>query len=435
MNTHVYLFGCLGNGYTQYPDDYARDIHQKFYEKSVSQTQIAIHRDGNLMYYGYIRKLDDNSRYIGICVLLNDVMFSNVGALFPIFENAFADLVTHGEILQFTDKGEIITKVDNLFDKQQEIDRISALMQDDIEESVAFLQKLPPLSYAIANYESKTFSVSDSDEDIVEASCKYGYTFVLKDEDYESAALTSSKNIILRLNSEKNKISSDFAVLKKDYDKLAEQKKQYKKVVILCFVLALCGVGLCFLVFSLNRTHSNLRDAEMDLSQREETIDELDEEVDNLSVSLKSERERTASLESQLRELKSNYENYMPIIITDVDIANVYNDGRIETDYDNSIYSNRSMYLKPKITYTGVKTDEDVTINVRLYTPSGTFSRGSSSPSYCSYSESFSVYSGSNSYYFQGWGGSSMGHWSSGTYRFEFWYGSVCLMSKSFTLY
>lgn len=434
MNISVYVFGCLGNGYTQYPDDYAKVIYQSFYAKSTASSQITIHRDNNLIYYGYIRKLDVSSQYIGFCVLLNGIMFSQMGRLFPIFENAVADLVARGEILHFSDRGEVTSSITNLNERQQEVERIVSVIQNQISDLGSYTRKLPPVSYGVSNNESKTFSESDKNEDIVNASCKFGYTYVLKDKDYDTVSLSSYKSVLIRLNKEKDNLYNNYSELKTKYEKLTEQKKQYKKVVVLCVLIALCGIGLFFLKDSLDNTRNNLKDARNDITQKEGMIKTRDEKIVSLESSLSAEQSRRESAENELTELKNSYSDYMPVIITDVEIANVYNDGSVETDYGGTIYSSYSMYVKPKITYKGIKTGESISLDIKLYTPSG-LSRGSSSPSDCSWTESFYVSSGSNTQSFQGWGGSSKGHWTSGTYRYEFWYGNVCLKAKSFTIH
>ena len=434
MNSSVYVYGCLGNGYTQYPDDYAKVIYQNFFAKSTVSSQITIHRDNNLMYYGYIRKLDFSSQYIGFCVLLNGIMFSQIGRLFPIFENAVADLVARGEILHFSDRGEVTSSITNLNERQQEVERIVSVIQNQISDLGSYTRKLPPVSYGVSNNESKTFSESDKNEDIVNASCKFGYTYVLKDKDYDTVSLSSYKSVLIRLNKEKDNLYNNYSELKTKYEKLTEQKKQYKKVVVLCVLIALCGIGLFFLKDSLDNTRNNLKDARNDITQKEGMIKTRDEKIVSLESSLSAEQSRRESAENELTELKNSYSDYMPVIITDVEIANVYNDGSVETDYGGTIYSSYSMYVKPKITYKGIKTGESISLDIKLYTPSG-LSRGSSSPSDCSWTESFYVSSGSNTQSFQGWGGSSKGHWTSGTYRYEFWYGNVCLKAKSFTIH
>ena len=434
MNSSVYVFGSLGNGYTQYPDDYAKEIYQNFIANSTASSQITIHRDNNLIYYGYIRKLDISSQYIGFCVLLNGIMFSQIGRLFPIFENAVADLVARGEILHFSDRGDVTSSISNLNEKQQEVERIVSVIKNQVSDLGSNTKKLPPVSYGVSSNDSKLFSESDNNEDIVNASCKFGYTYVLKDNDYNTASLTSYKSILIRLNKEKDNLSNNYSELKTKYEKLAEQKKQYKKVVVLCVLIAMCGIGLFFLKDSLDSTRSNLENARNDIMQKEDIIKTRNGTIASLESSLSTEQSRRERAEDELAELKNSYSNYMPVLITDVEIANVYYDGSIETDYGGTIYSSYSMYVKPKITYKGIKTGESISLDIKLYTPSG-LSRGDSSPSNCSWTESFYVSSGSNTQSFQGWGGASKGHWTSGTYRYEFWYGSVCLMAKSFTIH
>ena len=89
MNVTVYLFGEFLGGYMQYPDDYTSKIFQNFQANAKMTTQIAIHRDGNLMYYGYIRKLEKD-RYIGFCVVLNGLVLVRIDGLFTLFENITA---------------------------------------------------------------------------------------------------------------------------------------------------------------------------------------------------------------------------------------------------------------------------------------------------------------------------------------------------------
>lgn len=434
MNCSVSVFGSLGNGYTQYPNDYAKEIYQNFYAQSTTSSQVTIHRVNNLIYYGYIRKLDVGSQYIGFCVLLNGVMFSNIGILFTIFENAVADLVARGEILCFNDRGGITSTIVNLNERQQEVERITSIIQNQFSALELDLRKLPPVSYGVSNNDSKTFSESDKNEDIVNASCRYSYTYILKSTDYDTASITSYRDVLIRLNREKDNLANNYSELKKKYEKLTEKKKQYKKVVFLCAIIALCGIGLFFLKDSLDVTRSNLVDARKDITQKEGMIKTLDGKIANLESSLSVERSRRLSAEVELIELKKSCSDYLPIIITDVEIANVFKDGSIETDYGGTIYSSYSMYVKPKIIYRGIKTDESIALVIKLYAPSE-ISHGSSSLPVCTWTESFHVYSGTNPQTFKGCGGASIGYWARGRYRYEFWYGNICLYAKTFTIF
>ena len=98
MNLSFYLFGDLSSGYTQYPNDYANSIFKFFYKNSQATTQIAIHRDADLMYYGYVRKLD-NSNYLGICAVINGKIITQIESLFGIFENIIESMVRNGYLI------------------------------------------------------------------------------------------------------------------------------------------------------------------------------------------------------------------------------------------------------------------------------------------------------------------------------------------------
>ncbi len=104
MNSSVYIFGNLSSGYTQYPDeDFSNHIFQKFYSQSKATTQLTIHRDGNLMYYGYIRKLE-NDGYIGLCVVVNGLYINRLDSLFALFEQSITNFVKNGHLLHFNEQ-------------------------------------------------------------------------------------------------------------------------------------------------------------------------------------------------------------------------------------------------------------------------------------------------------------------------------------------
>ena len=431
----------MSSGYTQYPDDYAKDIFQRFYAQATTPSQLVIHREGNLMYYGYIRKLDNSGQYIGFCVLINGVMFTQVAQLFNVLEDRVTGMAASGEIIHMNETGDVVASIYELSDRQREIERVISEIQVEVSRLSASTVKLPSVNYGIANDISKSFSIHDNADDIIDASGKYAYTYIYKEENPDTPQLMGYRSVIKKLHAEKVKLTKEFTELKKKYDRLNEQKKQYKKVVFLCILIVVGIIGLFLLKDSLDNTRSNLADAHRDIVQKEDIISKknsdirnLNDKLSQLSSSLSSEKEKREKAEENLKELKEQYGNYLPVIITDVEIANVYNDGTFETNYGYSIYSSRSMYVKPRITYTGIRTDENITLRIKLYTPSG-LSRGSTSPSDCSWTESFNVNNGSNTQSFQGWGGASMGHWTSGTYRYEFWYGNICLKAKSFTIY
>jgi len=433
MNCSVYIFGELSSGYTQYPEDSSSNILKTLYSHCKAPTQIVIHRDGSMMFYCYIRKLDEY-KYIGLGLAVNGYYVSKIDELFSLFENTIEKMAWQGVFVHFIADGTLTTSLKALKFEEEEIDTLAENLRVGFEALGAVPKKLPCTDYTIAKDSVKEFCVSDETHDIIRASYTYGFTYIYKEKDFDTVRMNSYRGILSRVNEENTELKKRNAELQEQKQKILNEKKQYRKVVILCMLIVVCGIGLFSLKDSLDSTRNNLESARNDITQKSKTIKTLNQNIADLQTTLFEEQSRREKAEYELSDLKNSCESYMPVIITDVEIANVYSDGSVETDYGGTIYSSSSMYVKPKITYKGIKTGENITLNIKLYTPAG-LSRGSSSPYGCSWTESFTVYSGINTKSFQGWGGASKGHWTSGTYRYEFWYGNVCLKAKTFTIY
>lgn len=428
MNSSIYVFGHLDNRYSQYPNDYTIDIFQDFQRKAIAQSQIIIHRHDNLMYYGYIRKLDTNSQYIGFCILLNGSMFSRATELFPIFENAVSELALKGEILKLQENGNLTSSTNDLRNHPGEVRRIGFIISSDILSLKNATKTLPPICYSTEDKESITFSIKDNNKEIAEAQSKYSDITILKKTDYDSQALQNATNIIKKLHKEKNELSASYQDLKKSYHKLGEQKKQYKKISCLYVLLTMLGLGLISLIDPLTTSENNLKNANKEIEQKADSIKILANE-------LLSEQSKRIKAENESTKWEELCKTHMPIIINNIEIANANDFGTIVTGFGDVIYSNQSMYLKPRLEYTGIDIGNIITLEIKLYTPEGNLSQGWSSPKNCSWSESFEIHNGTNAKTLSGWGSSQPGNWDKGDYRIEFWHNNKCLKAKSFTIY
>lgn len=122
----------------------------------------------------------------------------------------------------------------------------------------------------------------------------------------------------------------------------------------------------------------------------------------------------------------------LPLTVTKVEIGNVYKDGTVETEYGGTIYSNSTMYFKPRITYTGNKSG-NVTLKTKWYNANGTLTTGDNSPNGYSQESSFTIEKGTGkTLLLSGWGNEEKGFWEAGTYRFEIWYENTCLKKLEF---
>lgn len=122
----------------------------------------------------------------------------------------------------------------------------------------------------------------------------------------------------------------------------------------------------------------------------------------------------------------------IPFIVTKLEVANTDEKSNVIQDYGETIWGYKTKYLTPKITIKPFKSTGAYTIYVKLY-KDGSLRTGTSSPSGYSYSSKVTI-SGNSSQVFtlSGWGSKTAGHWGTGEYRFEIWYGDYCIGSKTF---
>jgi hypothetical protein len=314
MNVTVYLFGEFNNGYAQYPDDYTVVKFNKFYTNSKSISQIVIHREGNLMYYGYVRKLEQG-RYIGFCVVINGLMLTKLEGLFSLFENAITNLVTNGQLIHFNVQGNIVTNVDKLYLNLEEIDLISDSFRNGIHRIKHSLQSLPAVSYGVSKDSVKNFSIEDSIDEIIKSSYTYGYTFVYKSKGYDTSQLNSYKGILSRLNNEKIELERRYDKLEKEHEETLKQKKQYQFVAVLFLIVLGCAIGLIFLNDNLNNTKSELQKANKNILELKDSISSKNIKISNLEYKNKAFELRYQQAENNLAEIRNLIEERQPLFI------------------------------------------------------------------------------------------------------------------------
>jgi competence protein ComGC len=215
--------------------------------------------------------------------------------------------------------------------------------------------------------------------------------------------------------SEKEKLAIDLS------KKFATTKKRQTTLIVL---LSVIGVILLLIVANLNQEIENNRYSNESLEGKVSSL-----EKDNYNL-----KQRVNSLEvdnSGLNQRITSISNECPVEISSLKVANVYNDGTIETDYGSTLYSSTTMYLKPQIEY--VLKRPSITLYQKLY-KEGELSQGTSSPEGYSAKCEFNI-SNSGVVSLIGWGSETKGNWSAGNYRYEIWYNSTCLKTVDFTIY
>ena len=445
MKPLVYFFGSLPGGFSSYPEDHTKSFFKEFQKRSKNTLQIVVHREGNLLHYGYVRKFNGEN-YLGLCLCV-DRIFTDVHYLFDAFDDIYATIVKQGIILWMNSLGCIEWAAKSFIDEEVSVTEYSNALIELLSVSEENTQPLPPVDFSIAIDHQLDVSLEMPQKEINEAIGRYPNVYIAK-SNAEIERVTNFVNVIREKDKDIKKLQSQVNQLKDVNNKIKRQQKQYRYVAILAFVL----IGTILGLLGLNGTLNNTKD-ELQWTQHE--LEETNGKLTNVSQQLKTTKEelsKTKGLVKQTRdslktaleqrdkvqedfsELQDQIGSKIPLSISDIQIANTNQYGDIETDFGHSIYSSNTMYLTPRITYTGVAVDKNITLYVRLYTPSG-MSSGSSSPSGYTQKNELYVSSGENTMKLKGWGNSTKGHWEKGTYRYEIWYNNMCLRAKTFTIY
>ena len=256
MNHSAYIFGNFERGYSQYPDDYAVSIFQDLQFSSLkANTQIAIHKDGNLIYYAYYRVLKNN-QYIGLSLVFNGVFCKDIEKLFHLFEESITGLAVSGKIIEFSESGDLHTKATKLYLEKAEIDKTMQVLDLSVNQLPSSdFKPLPPVNLGVEKSDIFSVSSSDFNKHSVELLSAHNKLLVLKNQDYDSAQMSGFSKMLNSLYKEKLRLQEENNNLIRINDELKKQKKQYRLVLFLAIILMGCVVGL----IAFNNNVENLR--------------------------------------------------------------------------------------------------------------------------------------------------------------------------------
>lgn len=372
MNVTVYLFGEFLGGYMQYPDDYTSKIFQNFQVNAKMTTQIAIHRDGNLMYYGYIRKLEKD-RYIGFCVVLNGLLLVRIDGLFTLFENIISNLVTKGRLIHFDEQGEIVTRVEKLYMNREEISLLAESLRGGFNRFENSVVSLPAISYGTVKDSVKNFVVEDDLNEIIKSTYTNGYTYIYKSKGFNTAQLNSYKGVLAKSYKEKEELTQKLTALQIEYAKTLRQKKQIKIVLFLFAILLGCVVFLFSMNESLNITRNNLSSANETIHTQQDSLKIKNIQISNLHLEKRRLEHNRRVEELKRRKAENDLDSLYGVCI---EAENNFNSLRKMINecqpfiVKNISFNFDSEYLR--LNYYGF-TEEMVTIQVDVYSEYGNF--------------------------------------------------------------
>lgn len=266
MNCNVYVYEDFEKGYTQYPDNYTQNIIKEVVAKSKNRgiSQVAICRNSNLVYLIYNYRYDRVHSF-GFCLEFNNTCPNNISYIFEFFDSIIADILNKGRLLHYTTTGDIQTEANHLYESSALIDHYSVFIHRYLDETQAQFQKLPPINYGVNFDRTVFYGLQDTSWSITDAISGYGTIIITKDK--EDEGIFSYKNVLKKLNEEKNAQIKENQELKIKNADLIKQKNRIIYVVILSCVVLGCCVGIYFLKAHLNKTQDQLTDAYYDIER------------------------------------------------------------------------------------------------------------------------------------------------------------------------
>ncbi len=282
------------------------------------------------MHYCYIRKLDDD-KYIGFCIAVSGYYLSKIDVLFSLFENTIERVVKQGVIIHFSENGTLATSIGVLRNEEEELESLTENLRIGFEEFCKISKPLPRTDYGIAKDSIKEHCISDGSQDIVRASYSYGFTYIYKDEDYDTVRINSYKGVLRRLSEENDRLKKKNGEFQEENKKVLRQKKQYRYVLILMILILFCGIGLFFLNDSLKNTKANLEQANQTISNKDNTIVILNNKISSLKTSLTDEKEMREKAENDFASFKSFLNDRQPFIVKSTSFT--FNTGWFSFDY------------------------------------------------------------------------------------------------------
>lgn len=234
INCSTYIFGTTSDGYFQYPMDSLKTQLQPLANNFKSESQIAVFREPNLMYYAYMRRVveKDNNLYFGICISINSMATYNLSWLFRLFESAYQEIVIEGNVLTVNNEGLIhFLKIANS-SLLYEHDLISKRIKSDISDGEKYFEAMPPVNYS-SYVGFQEASLSDGVQIIMGKITINNMVYVVKNDNIGTPAFNG---LILKIQqlSEELKLQR---TLSADRPQKSKQVKAQKFMASLSFLL------------------------------------------------------------------------------------------------------------------------------------------------------------------------------------------------------
>ena len=298
MKPQVYYFGTLPSGFSSYPGDHTRAFFEEFIKRSKNTLQIVVHREDNLLHYGYVRKISDKN-YFGLCICIDRIV-KDTHKLMEAIDNIYAKMILQGVILKIGTSGDVQWVINSFVSEAVAIREYSKSLIDFLQKSEAKDLPLPPVDYSIAIHDCIEISFESSQEEINDAIGCYPNVYIAK-SNADIERVTSFSNVIKEKNKTISQLRGEVIQYKELIQKILSQKNRYRLVALLSVGLIVLCVCLFFLWNNLNSTKLSLTDAH-------EMIQVQQDSLTKKSMRIQALQKAKNKLEAKNRVLQNNYE-------------------------------------------------------------------------------------------------------------------------------
>lgn len=176
MNVSLYILSSLKGTYEQYPNDVTRTTFRQIASLLKSEEQFFIAREGNILYYAYIKKIAPRKtlfgrreRFWGFGMQINGVALKDIAAVIREFRNAMTYVAMSGILLEYDENAEIVPLVNSLVKNQKEVTEVLKYLADNahLENSIF---ALPQIEYGSSINSVLHCTDKENFEDIAEKS-------------------------------------------------------------------------------------------------------------------------------------------------------------------------------------------------------------------------------------------------------------------------
>ena len=308
MNFNLYLFGNPKRKYSQYPQDYTKEIIEPLCS-DLRESRGIIYRHMDLQHYIYIEDLGD-SQYFGICLIFNKLQARNplvfIDWIKGYIEN---EILGKGRFINYDTDGNIIFNSPDIASEAKFYDRVKSQINSSLDSTNNFGFEIIQSIYNGSNH-TEYLAADSPQQTVFNISQKCNRVII---EHLSGINSNPTHNIITNLQAQIATKNNNIADLTSQVTRLEQQKKQYRNVVLLCFMVLLSSIGLYFLYNSLNKTTYSLQKTTAELNSARDTIglqrrdlEAKSAQIWTLRDSLFSESSRRERIESELNELQSS---------------------------------------------------------------------------------------------------------------------------------